>query len=143
MDVCCLNRPFDQQSQQRIRLETEAILEILQQCQSGQYRLLSSTVLESEIAQNPNPNKAEQVQQTLSIAQEKILVSETIIQRGKELVALGFKNYDALHLACAEWAKADVFLTTDDRLLKKALTCQNILQITAFNPVVWLMSLEN
>jgi hypothetical protein len=29
LDVCCLNRPFDQQSQARIRLETEAILEII------------------------------------------------------------------------------------------------------------------
>ncbi len=26
LDVCCLNRPFDRQSQARIRLETEAML---------------------------------------------------------------------------------------------------------------------
>lgn len=32
-------------------------------------------------------------------------------------MALGFRNFDAFHLACAELANADVFATTDDRLL--------------------------
>jgi predicted nucleic acid-binding protein len=141
MDVCCLNRPFDQQSQQRIRLETEAILEILQWCQSGKCILVSSTALESEISQNPNVSKAEQVKQSLSIAQEHISLSSTIIERGKQLTAFGFKNYDALHLACAESARVDVFLTTDDRLIKKASTCKDSLKITASNPVLWLMRL--
>jgi hypothetical protein len=30
LDVCCLNRPFDDQCQERIRLESEAILLILE-----------------------------------------------------------------------------------------------------------------
>ena len=29
LDACCLNRPFDDQSQDRVRLEAEAILLIL------------------------------------------------------------------------------------------------------------------
>jgi hypothetical protein len=29
LDVCCLNRPFDDQTQDRIRLETEAVMLIL------------------------------------------------------------------------------------------------------------------
>ena len=33
LDVCCLNRPFDDQSQPRIRLESETILIILAQCE--------------------------------------------------------------------------------------------------------------
>ena len=33
LDVCCLNRPFDDQSQPRIHLESEAILTILAQCE--------------------------------------------------------------------------------------------------------------
>ncbi|BAY02118.1 hypothetical protein ACOWPH_21415 [Anabaena sp. PCC 7938] len=35
LDVCCLNRPFDDQTQWRTRLETEAILEIINHCLSG------------------------------------------------------------------------------------------------------------
>ena len=30
LDVCCLNRPFDAQSQPRIRLETEVTTEVLE-----------------------------------------------------------------------------------------------------------------
>jgi hypothetical protein len=29
LNVCCLNRPFDDQTQERIRLEAEAVLRIL------------------------------------------------------------------------------------------------------------------
>lgn len=36
LDVCCLNRPFDNQSQPRIALETQAILTILSQCEAQQ-----------------------------------------------------------------------------------------------------------
>jgi predicted nucleic acid-binding protein len=32
-------------------------------------------------------------------------------------MTLGFRNFDALHVASAEAAQADVFATTDDRLL--------------------------
>jgi hypothetical protein len=54
LDVCCLNRPFDDQTQPRIRLETEAILEIISRCRTGEWELLSSTALESEIARTPD-----------------------------------------------------------------------------------------
>ena len=36
LDVCCLNRPFDDQSQDRIKLETDAVLSILDNCQTGE-----------------------------------------------------------------------------------------------------------
>jgi len=32
MDVCCLNRPFDDQSEDRIKMESEAVLMILNRC---------------------------------------------------------------------------------------------------------------
>ncbi len=61
LDVCCLNRPFDDQTQPRIRLETEAILEIISRCRTGEWKLLSSTALESEIARTPDLTRREQV----------------------------------------------------------------------------------
>jgi len=33
MDVCCLTRPFDDQSQERIKLESESVLMILHRCE--------------------------------------------------------------------------------------------------------------
>lgn len=54
MDVCCLNRPFDDQTQERIHLESEAILSILNRCEAKEWKLVSSEVIEFEIAKIPN-----------------------------------------------------------------------------------------
>jgi predicted nucleic acid-binding protein len=45
--------------------------------------------------------------------------------------------FDSLHLAAAESGGADVFLTTDDRLLRAAKQIE--MNITVANPVTWLM----
>ncbi len=45
---------------------------------------------------------------------------------------------DALHLACAETLKVDVFLTVDAKLVNKGRKHENILEIRVEKPVVWL-----
>jgi len=50
------------------------------------------------------------------------------------------KIYDALHLAFAQHYQADIFLTTDDRLLKKATKQTDLITIPTANPVIWLMN---
>jgi hypothetical protein len=35
LDACCLNRPFDDRSQDRIRLEAEAVLAIIERVETG------------------------------------------------------------------------------------------------------------
>lgn len=142
MDVCCFNRPFDDLSQSRFRLEAEAIITIINHCQSGEWILITSTALDSEVARTPNSMKRQQVIDSLRIAKTKILVSERVIKRVCYLTKSGFKPYDALHLACAEIAQVDRFLTTDDRLIKKAIIYQDILKMTVDNPVSWLMSIS-
>jgi hypothetical protein len=37
LDTCCLNRPFDDQTQERIRLESEAMLAILSRIEKGEW----------------------------------------------------------------------------------------------------------
>ena len=141
LDVCCLNRLYDDQTQLRIRLETEAISEIITNCQLGKWDLIISTVLESEINQTPSLLRKEQVRESLSIAKTKIILTQKILTRARELTYLGFKNYDALHLASAEH-NADVFLTTDDRLLRKSTTYQNQFNLVIANPLTWLLNLN-
>lgn len=48
LDACCLNRPFDDQTQSRIALENQAILTILSQCESG-WKLITSAALDEEL----------------------------------------------------------------------------------------------
>jgi predicted nucleic acid-binding protein len=116
MDVCCLNRPFDDATQDRVRIESEAVLTILRRCQSWKWILLLCT-----------------------ISQSYIVVDEFVEERALRLSELKFKSFDALHIACAERAGADVLLTTDDSLLQKALQQADALRVRLENPVTWLM----
>lgn len=138
LDVCCLNRPFDDQAQQRIRLETEAILLILSQCRSGQWRLIASNALDVEISQTPNPDRIKQVQDLLAVAQIKVQTSDALEQRVLELAQLGFTFYDAAHIASSERSQSDILLTTDDRLIRKASKLADQLNVKVENPVMWL-----
>src|SRR6516225_200168 len=63
--------------------------------------------------------------------------------RAAKLQDLGFSPFDALHLACAERAEVDVFLTTDDGLLSRARSCGGASPLVAasrpstlFGPVI-------
>jgi hypothetical protein len=57
LDNCCLNRPFDDQSQLPIRLETAAKLFIQSLVKYGDIVLVSSFVLYSEIEDTPSEYK--------------------------------------------------------------------------------------
>ena len=45
-DVCCLNRPFDDKTQDRIHLESEAVKAILKHIRKGDWQWISSEVVE-------------------------------------------------------------------------------------------------
>ncbi len=55
LDVCCLNRPFDDQTHDRIHLKAEAVLAILSRIGTGEWDWLSSNVVDFEINQTPDP----------------------------------------------------------------------------------------
>jgi predicted nucleic acid-binding protein len=101
--------------------------------------LLSSDAIHFEIARNTNPSRREQLEATLSIAKEHIPTTPEIEIHAQQLMQLRFKFYDALHLALAQSASVDIFLTTDDRLLKKAKQYAERVTIPVENPVIWLM----
>ncbi len=59
LDMCCFNRPYDDQSQARIRLETEAKLLIQENIRQGKCRLAWSAILDFECSKNPYPEHPE------------------------------------------------------------------------------------
>ena len=65
-----------------------------------------------------------------------MVLSDSIKARALGLEQAGLKALDALHLACAEAARADSFLTCDDRLIRRYLG-----QMTVQNPVTFTTSL--
>jgi predicted nucleic acid-binding protein len=138
-DVCCLNRPFDDQRQDRIRLEAEAVLLIMGRCEAGAWQWLSSAVVEEEVNHTPSGERRSRVRQMLSGAHGTVALTDVTISRAQELKALGFRTYDALHLACAEQETVDIFLTTDDRVLRIATRHTAHLQVRVANPLEWLL----
>jgi len=54
MDCCCLNRPFDDQTNPIIHLEAEAIKIILSLCEQKVFTLVSSEILKFEIEKTPD-----------------------------------------------------------------------------------------
>lgn len=138
LDACCLNRPYNDQSQARIRLEAEAVLLVLRSIEDGSTEWVGTTVLEYEIDQITDPERRRRVSQMMAEVSRWVEVEDTDITRAEALEAAGFADFDALHLACAERAKVDVFLTTDDRLLKRAKRLGSQLRVRVENPTTWI-----
>jgi predicted nucleic acid-binding protein len=120
LDVCCLNRPFDDQRQDRIQLEAEAVLLLLARCQAGIWQWASRAVIEEEVNNTPSHERRSRVWNMLRGAHVTAALTDVAIARAFVLKAMGFRTYDALHLSCAEETAVDVFLTPDDRVLRTA-----------------------
>ena len=139
LDVCCLNRPFDDWTQERIRLEGEAILSIMERIRTREWQLVTSEAISVELEKMRNLDKLENILKLLEFAVITINIDEEVDSRSQQLEELGFGLYDSFHIACAEVAQADVLLSTDDRLLKNSLRHQGLLKVSVDNPVTWLM----
>ncbi len=126
LDNCCFNRPFDDQSQLRILLESEAKLRIQENIRSGAFELVWSYILDYENSQNPFRERREQIIKWRTYSDEDIGESEEVLNIASMIMKHGIKKMDSLHLACAIKANTDYFLTTDDGVIKKAIHIQNI-----------------
>lgn len=113
------NRPFDDQTQPRIWLEALALVVILQMVKAGEVELVSSSVLEYENNRNPFPLRKRWVDRCLGLADYFQKVDEDIRKRAQELEKEGLRAIDALHVACAEVAGSEYFLTCDDRVIHR------------------------
>lgn len=140
LDNCMFNRPFDDQSHIRIRLEAEAKLHIQHQIREGQVELVWSYILEFENAQNPYLERQHAIQTWQALAVVDIEESSVLLDTARILLAQGIKAKDALHVACALEGQADYFLSTDDKLLKRL---QTIHLISALNPMDYIKELPH
>jgi len=136
LDNCCFNRPFDDQSQLTIRLETEAKLYIQSAIRAGQYALGWSYILDYENAANPLEERRTEIQRWAAFADSYVVETPAILATMKELVAVGLKPLDALHVACAQALECQYFLTVDKGVLKKAAA---VTQIQIMNPVSFVI----
>ncbi len=126
LDLCVYNRAFDDQSDPKILIETIGFLFILSMIQAEELQIFNSFVLEYENSNNPKIENSLIITDIMNEAVSYIHYNSDIKYRALEFEQIGIKHFDALHLACAEYANADFFITCDDDLIKKADKIEDI-----------------
>ena len=119
LDNSVLNRPFDDQRQPRIWLETLSFILALTLIEAGEAKLICSPIHDLENSRNPFPLRRRWIEKCLRLAEASVALNDAIKSRALALEQSGVKALDALHLACAEAAGAERFLTCDDRLIRR------------------------
>lgn len=118
-DNSVLNRPFDDQRQPRIWLETLSFSLVLTLIEAGEAVLIHSPIHDLENSRNPFPLRQKWVEKCLKLASQQVALSDDIKKRALALEQHGLTAIDALHLACAEAGGATHFLTCDDRIIRR------------------------
>ncbi len=126
LDNCCFNRPFDDQSQLRIKLETEAKLRIQEEVRAGNLELAWSYILDYENGKNPYEDRKERMKGWKKYAVTDIQENTEILKKADYLNSIGLKKMDSLHVACAIISRCNYILTTDDNILKQSETLEGI-----------------
>ena len=141
LDLNCFNRPFDDQNQDRIAQETTAIFTILQRIIDGIDHLAWSAALEYENSQHPLVDRRTEIARWKERSVVNVAISEQVSARAQQLTKAGFGALDAAHMACAEAAACNYFLTSDDKVIRKARHVALVLCVQ--NPVVYLEEQTN
>ena len=132
LDNCCYNRLFDDKTQERVQIESDALKAILI---NKKDIIVGSHFLKFEISKINDIGKRLNVMALYTQAiDETVSIDSKIIDMAKEIVdKSSIHELDALHLASAIIAGVEVFLTVDDKLIK---ACDKLkLDIKVINPV--------
>lgn len=136
LDNCCFNRPFDDQKQLRIRLETQAKLAIQEMIKNEELQLAWSFMMDYENSQNTNITRRYEINKWAKIAVVYNIGNENVLTLAKEFQEIGINKKDSLHLACAVDSKCKYLITTDDGILKKTKTVK---KVDIINPVDFII----
>ena len=121
LDNCCFNRPYDDQSNLVISLETEAKLFIQEHILSGKLMLVWSFILDYENYDNPFYERKQSISAWKKLSIMDCNLCDKIVNIAKDLLNLGLRQKDASHIACAIYSGADYFITTDKKILNKSV----------------------
>ena len=119
LDLNCFNRPFDDQSQERIHRETEAVLAILGRIVERTDTLVWSWALDWENARHPIADRREEIGLWRYQAAEMVELTPALQARTRQIHVYGIPPLDASHLASAEAGGTEAFLSCDDALVNR------------------------
>jgi predicted nucleic acid-binding protein len=135
LDNCCFNRPFDDQKQLRIKLETEAKLNIQERILQKEIELAWSYILDFENEANPFEQRKLVIRGWKNHALVDTEETQEIVEKAERFHQMGIKSKDSLHLACAISMQCEYLLTTDNELVKKA---EGIKEIKVTDPISFI-----
>jgi len=138
LDNCCFNRPYDDQSQFKIRIESEAKLEIQEKVKNGLIELVWSFLLDYENSQNIDGQKQNEIYNFEKYSKIYFIGTNETEKISNKFYAMGIGKKDSIHLACAIETKSDYFITTDKGILNK----KNLIsEISILNPVDFIIQI--
>jgi predicted nucleic acid-binding protein len=132
LDNCTFNRPYDNQNDINIRLESEAKLFIQEKIKDNKLDLVWSSMNSYENNDNPSPEKQERIAVWKNIAVEYRKFNENILKKAEELQSQNIRAKDALHIAAAIYSQCGYFITTDRKILNKKIDGIVVLSPVAF-----------
>jgi predicted nucleic acid-binding protein len=138
LDNCCYNRPFDDQEQVIIWLESAAKMVIQSKVTHGEIALVWSFMLDYENSQNTDFEKRNKIFEWAKYAETYFIGTDKTDRIANELILKGIKNKDAVHLACAIESGCDYFVTTDKSIIKKK---NLITELQIINPLEYFIKI--
>lgn len=135
LDNSCFNHPFDDQKQLRIKLETEAKLDIQERISQKEIDLTWSYILDFENEANPFEQRRLAIRGWKNHASVDTDETKEIVEKAEKFHQMGIKSKDSIHLACAISMRCEYFLTTDDELIKKA---SGIREVKVTDPISFI-----
>jgi predicted nucleic acid-binding protein len=100
---------------------------IQQKTKDGEHELLWSSTLDFECSKNPFQEHRTAILNWRTLASTVIMIDNSIMARTTNFMMLVVSKYDALHVACSIAGGAELFVTTDDRLLRCLRTVDDVL----------------
>lgn len=139
LDCCCINRPFDDRRQERVRIEAEAVEGVIAAIENGRLNLLSSTMLLYEISRIPDVLRRRACQRLVAAARQVVPISQELIAETNRIARLGIAIQDAAHLASGIQGGASAFLTVDDQLLRKVRRHATVIPMKVVSPIEFVL----
>ena len=130
--MCCYNRPYDDQAQLKVFMETQSKLYIQKLIKEKQFELVASYMLRYECNNNPFEMRRNTILDFIHkntfayVGVERKVEIET---KASEIMQTGIKFKDACHVASA--------ISTDIRLLK-----YNTKEIKMVSPIEFVTEME-
>ena len=141
IDLNCFNRPFDDQGQERVRHETEAVLAVLTRIVEGKDTLVWSSVMTFENDRHPRSDRRDEIALWEGRAERAVALTASLEERARQIGQQGVGALDAAHLAAAENGGAEIVLTCDDVLIRRAARLGLALRV--LNPVAYFNEIKD